>query len=186
VEQQTHLKAHVHSVRQHIRDLAGRRYDRVPAVRSLDYTLMWIPIEPAYFAAMQGDPALVNEAMEKRVIPVCATTLLAVLKTIERVWQYERQNENVEHIVDRAGRLYDKVVNFVEAMDAIGESLEKAQRSYETARDRLVDGRGNLIRQADQLRTMGVQSKKPLPKTLVDAANIASAGGGPTKDDSAA
>ncbi len=186
IEREAQLKAHVQSIRQHIRDLATRRYDHVSAIRSLDYTLMWIPIEPAYFAAMQGDPGLVSEAMEKRVIPVCATTLLAVLKTVERVWQYERQNENVEQIVDRAGKLYDKVVNFVEAMDGIGEGLEKAQRSYETARDRLVDGRGNLIRQADQLRTMGVRAKKPLPKSLVEAAKLSSDEDPSTEDDSAA
>ena len=182
-ERDAQLKAHVHSVRQHIRELATRRYEHVREIRSLDYTLMWVPLEPAYFAAMRGDPGLVDMAMEKRVIPVCATTLLAVLKTVERIWQYERQNQNVEHIVDRAGKLYDKVVSFVEAMDGIGEGLAKAHKSYETARDRLVDGRGNIVRQADQLRTMGVRTRRTLPKGLVDSAQELDEDDEPTQDE---
>ncbi len=172
-----HLKAHVQSVRRHMDALAEKRYDHARQIRSLDYTLMWVPIEPAYFAVMQAEPGLVSQAMEKRVIPVCATTLLAVLKTIERVWQYEHQSQNVERVVDRAGLLYDKFVGFVEALDGVGEGLKKAEENYEIARNRLVSGPGNLIRQTEKLREMGVSARKALPQDLVDEA-------GETDDDS--
>lgn len=161
-ERDAQLKAHVQSMRRHIDELAGKRYDHIKAIHTLDYTLMWVPIEPAYFAAMQEDPGLVQLAMQKRVIPVCATTLFAVLKTIERIWQYERQNNNVQAIIDRASNLYDKFVNFSEAMDQIGTNIDRAQKSYTDARKRLFDGSGNVVRQIEQLRDMGLTPKKRL------------------------
>lgn len=169
-ERAVQLKAHVQSMRRHIEQLAGKRYDHIAAIRTLDYTLMWVPIEPAYFAAMQADPALVNLGMEKRVIPICATTLFAVLKTIERIWQYERQTGNVQDIIKRASNLYDKFVNFTEAMDKIGTHLERAQGSYRDARGRLLDGPGNVVRQIEQLREMGLTPKKRLPEDWVGKA----------------
>ncbi|MFB4204014.1 hypothetical protein KBTX_01603 [wastewater metagenome] len=161
------LRAHVSSVRRHIDELAGKGYERLPENRTLDYILMWVPVEPAYFAAMEADPGLVDRAMERRVIPVCATTLLAVLKTIERIWQYERQNRNVERIIERAGQLHDKFVGFVEALDEVGTHLQRAEQSYHTARGRLVDGRGNLVRQVEQLRRLGLNPRKRLNADLV-------------------
>lgn len=162
-QREAELRAHVQSLRRHIDELAGKRYDHIKEIHTLDYTLMWVPIEPAYFAAMQAEPGLVNIAMQKRVIPVCATTLFAVLKTIERIWQYERQNNNVQAIIDRASSLYDKFVNFTEAMDQIGTHLGRAQSSYSDARKRLLDGSGNVVRQIEQLRDMGLSPKKRLP-----------------------
>ncbi|WP_435104019.1 DNA recombination protein RmuC [Arhodomonas sp. AD133] len=170
-ERTAHLRAHVESVRRHIDELAGKRYDHLPDIRTLDYTLMWVPLEPAYFAAMQADPALVERAMERRVIPVCATTLLAVLKTIERIWQYERQNRNVERIIRRASQLHDKFVGFVDALDEVGGHLQRAEQSYHTARSRLVDGRGNLVRQVEQLRRLGLAPRKRLDRDLVERAD---------------
>ncbi len=170
-ERTAHLRAHVESVRRHIDELAGKRYDHLPDIRTLDYTLMWVPLEPAYFAAMQAEPALVERAMERRVIPVCATTLLAVLKTIERIWQYERQNRNVERIIRRASQLHDKFVGFVDALDEVGAHLQRAEQSYHTARSRLVDGRGNLVRQVEQLRRLGLAPRKRLDRELVERAD---------------
>lgn len=161
-ERNAHLQAHVQSMRRHIDELAGKGYEHIEAIHTLDYTLMWVPIEPAYFAAMQADPGLVNAAMQKRVIPVCATTLFAVLKTIERIWQYERQNNNVQAIITRANNLYDKFVNFTEAMDQIGTHLNRTQQSYNQARNRLFEGSGNVVRQVEQLREMGLTPKKRL------------------------
>lgn len=161
-ERELQLKAHLQSMRRHIDELAGKRYDHIKAIHALDYTLMWVPIEPAYFAAMQAEPGLVNLAMQKRVIPVCATTLFAVLKTIERIWQYERQNNNVQAIITRASSLYDKFVNFTDAMDQIGSNLDRAHKSYDDARKRLLDGPGNVVRQIEQLRDMGLTPKKRL------------------------
>lgn len=175
-ERDLHLKAHVQSLRRHIDDLAGKRYDHIKSIHTLDYTLMWVPLEPAYFAAMQEDPALVNLAMQKRVIPVCATTLFAVLKTIERIWQYERQNSNVQAIIDRASNLYDKFRNFTEAMDQIGTHIDRASNSYSDARKRLLDGPGNVVRQIEQLREMGLTPKKRLsPEWVSNAGEDSSA-----------
>lgn len=164
------LKAHVQSVRRHMESLAGKRYEHIESIRSLDYVLMWLPIEPAYFAAMQADPSLMNLAMEKRVIPVCATTLFAVLKTVERVWRYERQNNNVQAIINRASQLYDKFRTFTEALSAIGTHLDRAQTSYHQARNRLTEGPGNVVRQIEMLREMGVTPKKPLSSDWADNA----------------
>lgn len=169
-ERAIHLKAHVQSVRRHIEQLATKRYDHIEAIRTLDYTLMWVPIEPAYFVAMQAEPGLINFAMEKRVVPICATTLFAVLKTIERIWQYERQNNNVQAIIDRASKLYDKFVNFTDAMDKLSTHLDRAQTSYRGARGLLLDGPGNVVRQIEQLREMGLTPKKRLPGEWVESA----------------
>lgn len=174
-ERAAQLKAHVQSVRSHVEQLAAKRYDHIKAIRTLDYTLMWIPIEPAYFAAMQAEPALFESALARRVLPVTATTLFAVLKTIERIWQYERQNRNVQSIVNRASSLYDKFVNFTDAMDKLGSHLERAQKSYGDARGRLLEGPGNVVRQIEQLREMGLTPKKRLPADWVQTAGALSA-----------
>lgn len=170
-EQQAQLKAHVQSVRRHMEELAGKRYDHIESIHTVDYILMWVPLEPAYFAAMQADPSLMNLAMEKRVIPVCATTLFAVLKTVERVWRYERQNNNVQEIIERASQLYDKFRNFTESLDEVGTHLNRARNSYQTARSRLTDGRGNVVRQVEMLREMGVSPRKKLSAEWADAAH---------------
>lgn len=165
-----YLAAHVESVKKHIRDLAERRYDHIEAIQSLDFTLMFVPVEPAYFAALQKEPGLVTFAMEKRVIIVSPTTLFATLKTIERIWSYERQNQNTQKIVRQATSLYDKLCGFVENMDKLGRAIANASNTYDMAYGQLKSGRGNLISQAAKLREMGLEPKKALALDLVEEA----------------
>jgi DNA recombination protein RmuC len=169
-ERAAQLAAHVESVKKHIRDLAERRYDHIEAIQSVDFTLMFVPIEPAYFAALQKEPGLVTFAMEKRVILVCPTTLFATLKTIERIWTYERQNQNTQKIVRQATTLYDKLCGFMESMDKVGRAIGTASKSYEDAYSQLKTGRGNVIAQAAKLKEMGLGTKKSLASDLVEGA----------------
>lgn len=155
------MSAHLQSLRAHIQGLSGK-YERLPQREVPDFTLMWVPIEPALHAAMAADASLVDFAMSKRVIPVSATTLFAVLKIIQRLWQYERQNQNVQAIIDRGGVLYDKVQLFLESMNDVGRHLSNAAKSYSEARGRLSEGRGNIVNQAEELRRLGAKIKKPI------------------------
>lgn len=163
-EREIHLSAHVASVKRHIRQLAGKNYEDIPNLRTLDYTLMWLPIESAYFAAVQADNGLIGMAMKERVIPVSATTLFAVLKVIEKIWQSERQNTNVKNIIDRANQLYDKFAGFIKAFNEIGASLEQAQISFGTAKGRLESGRGNVMRQFEMLLDLGLNPRNPIKR----------------------
>ena len=163
-EREIHLSAHVASVKRHIRQLAGKNYEDIPNLRTLDYTLMWLPIESAYFAAVQADNGLISMAMKERVIPVSATTLFAVLKVIEKIWQSERQNTNVKNIIDRANQLYDKFAGFIKAFNEIGASLEQAQISFGKAKGRLESGRGNVMRQFEMLLDLGLNPRNPIKR----------------------
>ncbi len=160
------LKRHIDAIRHHIDDLSGKHYEDLEGINSLDFILMFMPIEPAFSAAFQAEPGLFSKAFESRIIVVTPTTLLATLRTIENMWRFERQQENVRHIYDRAARLYDKLCGFLEDFEQIGRQLQSAQKSYDTARRKLQDGRGNLLRQADTLVELGIKTKKKLPATL--------------------
>lgn len=160
---QTALKRHLDSIRRHVDQLSAKNYEDLPGLNCLDFVLMFMPIEAAFSAAFQADPELFARAFEKRIIVVTPTTLLATLRTIENLWRFERQQENVQHIVERAGRLYDKLCGFLEDFDKIGRQLNTVRGSYDDARRKLTDGRGNLIRQAEMLVDLGVPVKKQLP-----------------------
>ncbi len=160
------LKRHLASIRRHIDGLSAKNYEDLPGLNSLDFVLMFMPIEAAFSAAFQADPQLFAHAFDKRIIVVTPTTLLATLRTIENLWRFQRQQENVRHIVDRAGKLYDKLRGFLEDFDRIGRQLDTVRASYDDARRKLVDGRGNLIRQAEAFVELGVKVKKPLPDTF--------------------
>ena len=166
-ERREYQQEHLQSVKRHINQLAGKHYAHIPELRTLDCTLMWIPIESAYFAAVQADHELISLAMSNKVIPVSATSLFSVLKVIEKIWQYENQNTNVKNIIERANQLYDKFVGFIESFDEVGRRLNQAQETFGTAKGRLVSGPGNVIRQIEMLREMGLNPKKRLPGDLV-------------------
>ncbi|BCX81765.1 DNA recombination protein RmuC [Methylomarinovum caldicuralii] len=162
-DRQTALKRHLASIRRHIDQLSTKNYEDLPGLNCLDFVLMFMPIEAAFSAAFQADPELFARAFEKRIIVVTPTTLLATLRTVENLWRFERQQENVQHIIERAGRLYDKLRGFLEDFDKIGQQLQTTQNTYNQARNKLTDGRGNLIRQAEMLVDLGVPVKKRLP-----------------------
>ncbi len=170
--QQEALQALVLAVRTHIDGLSQKNYEDLKGVNSLDFVLMFMPIEPAFVAAFKSDPELFSKAFERKIVVVTPTTLLATLRTIENIWRFERQNENARRIAERAGAVYDKLRGFLEDYEKIGQQLGTVQNTYQQARNKLVEGRGNLIKQAENFVDLGVKVKKTLPQTLVDDAML--------------
>jgi DNA recombination protein RmuC len=171
-EQQAALKAHVQSVSTHIKALSEKDYTNLKELRSLDFVLMFMPIDAAFMAAFQQDEKLFSTAFENKIIVVTPTTLLATLRTIENIWRYERQNENSRKVAGRAGHIYDKLRGFLEDFEKIGKQLDTVHTTYDTAMNKLTSGKGNLIRQAESFVDLGVKIKKQLPKDIVDMAAI--------------
>ncbi len=164
------LKMHLQAIRNHITTLSGKNYEHLQGINSLDFVLMFMPIEPAFTTAFQEDPQLFSWAFERKIIVVTPTTLLATLRTIENMWRFERQNENTRKIAERAGRLYDKLRGFLEDFEKIGQQIDSVHNTYRLARGKLTDGRGNLIRQAEQFVALGIKVKKTLPPALREEA----------------
>ena len=157
------IREHLVSLRTHLKGLSEKHYEDLEGIRSLDFVLMFVPVEAAFFAALEHDRSLFTEAFEKNVIMVSPSTLLVTLRTIHNIWRYADQNENALEIARQAGGLYDKFVGFIEALEEVGRQLDRAREAYRTARDRLRTGRGNLIRRAEQLVSLGVKANKTLP-----------------------
>ncbi len=172
-EKETALKSHVEALRTHIRTLASKSYEDLEGVRSLDFVLMFVPIEAAFLVAVERDRDLFSEAFEKNIMVVSPSTLLVTLRTIQNIWRNEYQNRYAIEIAKKAGALYDKFVGFVEALAEVGDQLDKAKAAHRLASDRLVFGRGNLIRRTDELKTLGVKASKELPSNLVEMADDA-------------
>ncbi len=164
------LKAHIKSVREHIKGLSNKDYSALKGLRSLDFVLLFMPIESAFMTAFQADEKLFTEAFEHKIVVVTPTTLLATLKTIENIWRYERQNENARLIAEKAGSLYDKIRGFVEDLEKLGNQLTTVNKTYDGAMNKLTTGHGNLVRQASSFVELGVKVKKTLPKSLTEQA----------------
>jgi DNA recombination protein RmuC len=167
-EKERQILLHVQSVKAHLNDLSRKDYRNIHALESLDFVLMFIPIESAYALAVETDPDLVGEALAKNVLIVYPGTLLMALRTIAHVWRYEHQNRNAMEIARQAGSLYDKFVGFVTDLKDVGDKLDKARKSYETAYGKLSSGKGNLVRSSERLRELGVKTGKALPEQLLD------------------
>lgn len=161
------LQLFLQSVRAHAKGLEERRYQDTEGLDTPDYVMMFMPIEGAYALAMQHDPDLHAHAWERKVIIVCPSTLFAILKIIASMWKIERQNRNAEAIADRGGRLYDKIVGFVEDMVSMGKALDTARGKYDTAMNKLSTGTGNILRQTEQLSELGAKHAKKLPREFV-------------------
>ncbi|MGB0921016.1 MAG: DNA recombination protein RmuC [Alphaproteobacteria bacterium] len=168
-EREAALARHVTSMRNHVKSLAAKDYAREVGTR-VDYVIMFVPIEGALAAASASEAGLLAEAAGTRVMIATPTTLMALLRTVASLWRTEQQNQNARDIADRAGRLYDKFVNFVGDLETIGKSLDGAQKAYGDAFNKLKLGRGNLVRQSEQLKALGARSKKSLDQGLVDSA----------------
>ena len=164
------LKEHIISIRTHIKGLSEKKYEELEGIRTLDFVLMFMPIEGAFWTAIESEQGLFNEAFDKNIMLVSPSTLLATLRIINNIWRYEDQNKNAMIIAKKAGDLYDKFVGFVEALDDVGHKIGKAQESYRTAHNRLIEGRGNLVRRTEELRQLGVKAQKELPEGLVTEA----------------
>jgi DNA recombination protein RmuC len=171
-ERKKALTAHLRSLKSHIQALSGKRYDHLPNVNSPDYVLMFVPIEGAYLMAIEEDSSIFESAFEQRVAVVTPSTLYATLKLIEQLWRYERQSENVVKLIDRAGKLHDKFVDFVKSFEEIGQRLDQAQKAYETSFNRMKGGSGNVIGQIKTLGKLAGKTKKELPKHLTESASI--------------
>ena len=164
------LKQHVLSLRNHLKGLSLKDYQRLDGLQSLDFVLLFVPIEAAFAAALQADPELFQEAYGKHVVIVSPTTLLATLRVIDSLWRQERQSQNAREIAERAGALYDKFVAFIQDLDEIGSRLQQLDRAYLGARNKLTDGRGNLVGRAEQLKLLGARASKRLPNDWLERA----------------
>ena len=165
----TAIKAHLVSLRNHLKGLSDKHYEDLDGIRTLDFVLMFVPIEAAFFTALEHDRSLMAEAFEKNVILVSPSTLLVTLRTIHNIWRQSDQNKNAIEIARQAGNLYDKFVGFINALDDVGQQLEKARQAHQRATDRLSAGRGNLVRRTEQLKALGVKAKKTLPEAYLAA-----------------
>lgn len=168
-EKQQHLKAHLASMRSHLKGISAKNYDNLNGITSLDFILIFVPIEPAFLLAFEQDGKLFSEAYDRGVIIVSPTTLLAVLRTIQSLWRYERQNQNADEIARLAGSLYDKVAGVAQSLTAVGEHLDKAQKAQEMTMARLHSGKGNLVSTAQRLEKLGAKSKKAIPQQLLSS-----------------
>lgn len=164
------MRRHRDSLRNHIRELSAKNYQQLYGIQSLDCVVMFVPIEPALITVVAEDSGLFQEAWEKHVLLVSSSTLFFALRTVAYLWRQDAQNRNAQEIASRGAELYDKLNGFVIEMEKLGEQLGRAQQSFDTARKRLVDGRGNVIRQAEMLRELGVKAKRPLPEELIESA----------------
>lgn len=168
ITQQEEAKKHVDSIRSHIFGLSAKDYPRIYEINSLDFVLLFIPIEPAFSIALNYNNKLFLEAYEKNIILVSPTTLLATLRTISNVWQVDYRINNQQKIAQQVGSMYDKFVAFVEDLQKLGGKLKMASNAYEDSMTKLVTGQGNLIRRAEQIKKYGIQPKKDLPIEIVN------------------
>jgi DNA recombination protein RmuC len=170
-ERQAALAEHVASLKQHVRGLGEKRYGEIPELDSLDFVLMFVPIESALIGALQADPALAEFALRNKVALLSPTNFLATMRTVGSVWAVHRQNSNAQEIARRAGLLYDKFVGFVENLQQVGDRLRQARESYEAAFGQLSTGAGNLLRQTELLRELGARNSKSLDSTALRSAD---------------
>jgi DNA recombination protein RmuC len=163
------MKRHLDSVRAHVKELSEKNYQQLYGLQSLDFVLMFIPVEPAFMLAISHDSDLWQDAWKKNVLLVSPSTLLFVVRTVAHLWRQEQQSRNAQEIASQGGKLYDKLVGFVEDLENLGTKLKQAQSAYDGAYNKFSEGRGNVIRQAEQLKNLGVKPTKHLPKKMIDS-----------------
>jgi DNA recombination protein RmuC len=162
------MRRHLDSVRGHIKELSEKNYQQLYGLQSLDFVLMFIPVEPAFMMAISHDSELWQDAWKKNVLLVSPSTLLFVVRTVAHLWRQEQQNRNAQDIASRGAELYDKLVGFVDDLENLGAKLQQAQKAYDGAYGKFAGGRGNVIRQAEMLKELGVKPAKQLPQKLVE------------------
>lgn len=162
-----HLTTHLNSIRAHVEGLANKNYERLKEVNTLDFIFMFMPIEGALAVALEHDSSIYDNAFKNKILLVGPTTLLVAMRAVENVWKFERQNQNAQEIARRAGAMYDKFVGFSEDLMKISKQIDGIQGSFSAARSKLSDGKGNLVRQVEQLKELGAQTNKKIPKGLV-------------------
>lgn len=163
------LAAHIQSLRQHIQGLSSKNYSSLYGIGSVDFVLMFVPIEPAFLLALKTAPNLYQEALAKNIVLVCPSTLMATLRTVAHLWRQDSQNRNALEIAKQCGTLYDKFVGFVDDLEKLGQRLDQAQTSYHDAFNKLKSGKGNLIRTAEKVRELGVKPSKNISAPLIES-----------------
>lgn len=171
-DQSIHLKDHLLSIRNHIKSLSEKRYQELFATGSLDYVLMFVPIESAFALVVQHGGELYQEAHQKNIIIVSPTTLIATLRTVASIWKHEYQNRNALEIARQGGALYDKFKAFADDLSEVGRSLDRSKLQYNEAMKKLVDGKDNLVRKTERLRELGAKTSREISKDLLDQAGL--------------
>ena len=160
------LAQHLASMRAHIKGLSGKDYENLEGVNSLDFVLIFVPVEAAFMLALDHDPDMMRDAYDRGIILVSPSTLMVTLRTIKNLWRYADQNRNAQLIADKAGALYDQFVLYIDSLDEVGRYLDKSVEAWDTARKRLSTGRGNLIRRSEELKKLGAKTKRTMPADL--------------------
>ena len=164
------IKEHVSSLKRHIEQLSSKKYEDIYKIESPDFVLLFIPVEPAFGVALKSDNQLYNRAFEKNIVIVTPATLLATLRTIDTMWNNEKQQRNAIEIARQAGTLYDKFEGLISDLTGVGKKLDDAKKDYSAAMNKLVEGRGNLVISVEKLKKLGAKAKKSLPQNVVDRA----------------
>ncbi|MAX71092.1 MAG: DNA recombination protein RmuC [Flavobacteriaceae bacterium] len=165
------LKAHVNSIKKHVDQLSAKNYQDLYDIESPDFVLMFIPIEPAFAVAINEDNTLYNKAFEQNIVIVTPSTLLATLRTVDTMWNNEKQQQNAMEIAKQAGALYDKFEGLVSDLTGVGKKLDAAKSDYSAAMNKLVEGKGNLISRVEKIKKMGAKAKKALPESIIKRAS---------------
>lgn len=165
-----YLKDHINSLRRHVDQLSAKKYEDLYEMESPDFVLMFVPIEPAFAIAINHDSSLYNKAFEQNIIIVTPSTLLATLRTIDSMWNNEKQQRNAIEIARQAGALYDKFEGFVGDLMKVGKKMDDAKSEYRGAMNKLIEGRGNIVTSIEKLKKMGAKAKKSIPESLINRA----------------
>lgn len=167
-EQELAARDHLLSVRNHIADLSSKNYQDIYSLKSLDFVMLFMPIEPAYMLAMQYDPNLWNWAYDRRVLLISPTNLIAALRMIANLWRVEYQNKNAMEIARQSGELYDKFTGFLEDLQDVGNKIDASRKSYDASMNKLSTGKGNLIRRVENIKSLGAKAGKDIPRSLLE------------------
>ncbi|MEO8231734.1 MAG: DNA recombination protein RmuC [Ignavibacteriota bacterium] len=171
-QKQLGLREHINSIRSHIKNLSGKNYQNLYQLESLDFVLMFMPIEPAFAVAVQSDPSIFTDAFEQNIVIVSPSTLLATLRTISSIWRQENQNKNAIEIAKQSGDMLDNFTAFVDDLISIGKGLITTKDNYDKAMNKLTEGRGNLISRSEKIKQLGAKASKSLPPNILNHADI--------------
>ncbi len=167
-EKNKFLKQHIESVNTHVKLLGGKDYQKLHDINTPDYVLMFVANEPALTLALKEDQGLFEKALDKNIVVVSTSTLLATLRTISYIWKQDLQNKNAEEIARQAGNLYDKFVGFTEDLIKLGEQMNTASKTYDAAMNKMVEGTGNITKRIQDLKKLGVNPSKNIDSRLID------------------
>ena len=168
LKKQVLLKQHLESIKKHIKDLSGKDYPNLYSINTPDYVLMFIPIEPALTLALQEDGEIFNLALNKNIILVSTSTLMATMRTVSFIWQQENQKKNVLEIARQSGALYEKFIGFTNDLEGVGKAIDNAHKKYEAAQNKLISGRGNLVNSVEKIKKLGAKTNKSISQDLID------------------